>query len=239
MVAALRAAGKPGVVHFVAAGAPKAGSGISFAHTLAEAAELACAATGVRPEVSPLAGTRPAHGPVSGRIVGLFCGGTLAQEAWDVLHRAGIEAHSNVAADPALKIRPGAEAAGHVVWDLGDDAFTVGKPHPMIAPSLRDDEVVRYANDPAVGIVLVDCVLGHGAHPDPAGSLADAAKRASEAARRSGRDLLVIASVTGTDEDPQNWSRQVATLTEAGVLVAPSNAAAVGWVGGALKGGDG
>jgi FdrA protein len=237
-VAALREAGKPAVVHFVTAGARKAEGGIEFASALAEAAELACAAAGIRPE-APLAGPIPARESVSGQAVGLFCGGTLAQEAWDVLHRAGLEVRSNVAAEPALKIRPGAEAAGHVVWDLGDDAFTAGKPHPMIAPSLRDDEVVRYANDPAVGIVLVDCVLGHGAHPDPGGSLADAAKRATELAGKDGRDLLVIASVTGTDGDPQSRSRQVATLDEAGVLVAPSNAAAAGWVVDALKGGDG
>jgi len=237
VVAALRAAGKPAVVHFVTAGARKADDGISFARTLAEAAVLGCAAAGIRPEV-PLAETLPAQESVSGRVIGLFCGGTLAQEAWDVLHRAGLEVRSNVAAEPALKIRPGDEAAGHVVWDLGDDAFTVGKPHPMIAPSLRDGKVVRYANAPAVGIVLTDCVLGHGAHPDPGGSLADAAKRAIELAGKDGRDLLVIASVTGTDEDPQKRSQQVATLTEAGVLVAPSNAAAAGWVVDALKESD-
>jgi len=241
VVDALKKAGKPAVVHFVSAGTRKASGSISFARTLAEAAELACTAAGVQPQPgrSSFAEAPPAHGPVSGRVVGLFCGGTLAQEAWGVLHRAGLEVRSNVAADPALKIRPGAEAVGHVVWDLGDDAFTVGKPHPMIEPSLRDDEVVRCAKDSSTGIVLADCVLGHGAHPDPAGSLADAAKRALEAAEKDGRDLLLIASVTGTDEDPQNLSRQAETLTEAGVLVAPSNAAAVRWVADALKGGDG
>ncbi len=249
VIGALRAAEKPGVVHFVGWGlspesqslGPKArgafGSHLVLARTLEEAAELACTAAGVRPSVSSFADeTPPAHRSVSGRVVGLFCGGTLAQEAWDVLRRAGLEVRSNVAADPALEIRPGAEATGHVVWDLGDDAFTVGKPHPMIEPSLRDDEVGRCANDPAVGIVLVDCVLGHGAHPDPAGSLADAAKRATEAARQGGRDLSIVASVTGTDEDPQNLGRQVSTLTEAGVLVAPSNAAAARWTADALKG---
>ena len=88
-----------------------------------------------------------------------------------------------------------------------------------------------------MGIVLVDCVLGYGAHPDPAGSLASAAKHAKEIAQKDGRDLLVIASITGTDEDPQSLSRQAATLAEAGVLVAPSNAAAASWVVDALKGG--
>jgi len=35
-----------------------------------------------------------------------------------------------------------------------------------------------------------------------------------------------VASVTGTEADPQRRSRQVATLSAAGVLVAGSNAAA-------------
>ena len=249
VIGALQSTGKAGVVHFVAWGlasgsqslVPKAqeafGTRLVRARTLAETAELACAASGIAvPDPDKTAG-RPA--PASGRIVGLFSGGTLAQEAWDVLHRAGLEVRSNVAADPALRIGSGAAETGHVIWDLGDDTFTVGVPHPMIEPSLRDDEVVRAASNPSVGAVLVDCVLGYGAHPDPAGSLGDAARPAIEAARKDGRNLLIVASVTGTDEDPQNLSRQVATLTEAGVLVAPSNAAAAQWVVEAMKGGDG
>ena len=35
---------------------------------------------------------------------------------------------------------------------------------------------------------------------------------------------VIIASVTGTDEDPQCYSAQVAILREAGIIVAPSNA---------------
>lgn len=255
VISALQATGKPGVVHFVGGLAadsqslgPKAraafGSELALARTLAEAAELACAASGIAvpaamrnyTAVSALAETASVLGPISGRVQGLFCGGTLAQEAWDVLHHAGLEVRSNVAADPALKIQRGAAETGHMIWDLGDDAFTVGKPHPMIEPSLRDDEVLRAGTDASVAVVLVDCVLGYGAHPDPAGSLADAARRAIEAARKDGRGLLVIASVTGTDGDPQNLSRQVAALTEAVVHVAPSNAAAAQWVVEAIKG---
>lgn len=240
VVEALRAARKPGVVHFVSAGTRRAAHGISFAGTLAEAAQLSCRASGIK-----LQGAVPANGkapkrlaPRTGRVAGYYCGGTLAQEAWNVLHRAGLVVRSNVAADPALKIEPGAAGTEHIIWDLGDDAFTVGKPHPMIEPSLRDNEVARAAEDPSVDTVLVDCVLGYGAHPNPAGSLADAARRAIEAARANGRDLLIVASVTGTDNDPQNLSRQVTALTDAGVLVAPSNAEAARWIAGVLQGGD-
>ena len=37
---------------------------------------------------------------------------------------------------------------------------------------------------------------------------------------------LIVASVTGTDADPQPRDAQVRKLAEAGVIVAPSNAAA-------------
>ena len=249
VVSALKAAKKPSVVHFVGWGlspeshslGPKAqgafGSDVALARTLAEAAELACVASGIAVPTQDKIERRPAGG--SGRIVGLFSGGTLAQEAWDILHRGGLEVRSNVAADSAFRIEPGAPGTSHVIWDLGDDAFTVGKPHPMIEPSFRDNEVLRCADDPTVGIVLADCVLGHGAHPDPAGSLASAVRSAAGAARKDGRDLLVVASVTGTDEDPQNLSEQITTLTDAGVLVAPSNAAAARWTLEAVKGADG
>jgi len=234
----LEAAGKPAIVQFVGWDPEKADpawleSPVTFAQTLEEAAGLACEAAGL--EVSlpePLAGVpaksgTPPYDPAVGRIVGLYCGGTLCQEAWGLLDRAGIDVVSNVAFDPAKKVHPEAQVAGHVLWDLGDDAFTVGRPHPMIEPSLRDDLVIRAANDPHVGIVLVDCVLGYGAHDDPAGSLAAAAERAIAAAAADGRTLRVIASVTGTDLDPQNATEQRRTLGAAGVDVADSNAAAV------------
>jgi FdrA protein len=67
--------------------------------------------------------------------------------------------------------------------------------------------------------VLLDVVLGYAAHPDPAGGLADAIGRV--VARG-----LVIAHVCGTPEDPQDSRRQARALTDAGAIVAPSNAAA-------------
>jgi FdrA protein len=70
---------------------------------------------------------------------------------------------------------------------------------------------------PQAGCVLLDVVLGHGSHPDPAGELAETLEALA---------CPVIAHVCGTDADPQNASRQVQTLRDAGVHVAPTNAAA-------------
>jgi len=61
-------------------------------------------------------------------------------------------------------------------------------------------------------------VIGYGAHPDPAVTLMEAL------ATPSGTRPIVIASVCGTEADPQVYSRQVRTLENAGVIVAPSNA---------------
>jgi FdrA protein len=105
---------------------------------------------------------------------------------------------------------------GHEFIDLGDDEFTRGKPHPMIEPALRNEHVARALADPKVGIVLVDVVLGFGSHDNPAAVLAE----------NDLRKKTVIASVTGTEQDPQGYSRQVAILRAAGVVVAPSNARA-------------
>jgi FdrA protein len=63
-------------------------------------------------------------------------------------------------------------------------------------------------------------VIGFGAHADPAGQIA--AVLAGAPATRP----YVVASVTGTEDDPQVRSRQVAALQSAGVLVAASNAGA-------------
>jgi FdrA protein len=130
--------------------------------------------------------------PVKGRIEGLFCGGTLCSEAQMIVGK------------------------GHRFTDLGADEFTRGRPHPMIDPELRNDHVARALADPQVGVLLVDVVLGYGAHQDPAGILVSAL----DGKKR------VIASVTGTEQDPQGYSRQVALLQAAGVVVAPSNARA-------------
>lgn len=240
VIGTLASIGKPGVVHFIGGCASQLSDKLETTATLADAALAAIAKAGIDVSqvaaVSPLGETVPNDSAV-GRIVGFYCGGTLCQETWNILHQAGIDIRSNVAGDKAKKIHPEAEATAHVVWDLGDDAFTVGKPHPMIEPSLRDERVSLAGEDPSIGIVLADCVIGYGAHENPAASLADAANRAFASARKDGRSLVILASVTGTDQDPQNLYRQQKILKEAGIIVAPSNAAAaraaVNW----MKGG--
>lgn len=160
-----------------------------LAPTLLAAAEMAA---GTKLENESFSATKK----IKGRVHGLYSGGTLCSEAELIFKRRGLQ--------------------GHRFIDLGDEQYTRGRPHPMIDPEIRNAHVAAAAADPAVGVILVDVVLGYGAHADPAGVLLSV---------KSGK--TIIASVTGTDDDPQVRSRQVAKLREAGVLVAPSNAQAV------------
>lgn len=149
-------------------------------------------------------------------VRGVYAGGTLAWEAVTVL--AGL----------LPEVVPGVTGAGagHRVVDLGDDRFTVGRPHPMIDGTVRREWIRREAADPATAVLLLDVVLGYGAHPDPAGELLPAITEAQAAARARGGALAVVASVVGTEEDRPRRSAQVRALEAAGVVVMPSNAQA-------------
>ena len=151
------------------------------------------------------------------RVRGLYSGGTLAAEAQIVFLQGDVPVASNAPVPGAAPLSDGIDA--HVFLDLGDDAYTRGRPHPMIEPAIRQDPLRDAVNDPSVGVVLVDVVIGHGAHADPAGQFVDMLR----AVARHNRPVIV-ASVTGTDEDPQCHSLQAAILREAGIIVAPSNA---------------
>ena len=164
--------------------------------------------------------------PQQQRLVGLFGGGTLAQEAWRLLNGGEEKVYSNVALDKALKIRGDEPVNGHILIDLGDDIFTQGRPHPMIEPSLRDEHVYALSNDDNIAMLLVDLVLGYGAHPNPASSLAATITQVKKTFAERGSYLSVVASITGTDADPQGYSRQRATLADAGAIVMSSNEAA-------------
>ncbi len=164
-----------------------------------------------------------------GRIVGLYSGGTLCAEAQAILRRAGVEAASNVPIPGVARAAcaaPGSEAlpansSGHLLLDLGADEYTTGRPHPMIEPAIRGPALARSLADPATAVVLLDVVLGTGCHLDPAGAIVRAVESAPANAP------VLVASVCGTELDPQDATAQRRSLERAGVLVCASNADAV------------
>ncbi|HEX2216790.1 MAG TPA: acyl-CoA synthetase FdrA [Xanthobacteraceae bacterium] len=152
-----------------------------------------------------------------GAIVGLYSGGTLAGEAQIILLDAGRSVESNAPVPGARPLKATGSTADRIL-DLGADEFTRGRPHPMIDPKVRTDLLRATLADTNIGVVLLDLVIGFGAHPDPATEIAAVLRGRTEERPH------VVASVTGTEDDPQVRSRQVTILEAAGVLVAPSNA---------------
>ncbi|MEO8849856.1 MAG: acyl-CoA synthetase FdrA [Casimicrobiaceae bacterium] len=160
-------------------------------------------------------GARVEHGRT--KVNGLFSGGTMCAEAQVFFRRAGIDVASNVPI-PGVGKPAAAAATAHVLLDLGDDEYTVGRPHPMIDPTLRNQMLAEALRDGKTAVILMDVVIGYGAHVDPAGELI------SQLPPLQARNAVLITSVCGTEDDPQSYSRQVRLLQEAGVIVAPSNA---------------
>jgi len=204
---------------------------IQFARTLDEAAELAVSLTkSADPtgcaEQRPLSSQStaeapqvlPSHLPQS-FLRALYAGGTLAYEALYLLQDSLASVHSNVPLPGGRRLDNPHRSRGHTVVDLGGDAFTVGRLHPMLDNELRVRRLLQEAQDPETGLILLDVVLGDGAHEDPASELAPAIEEGTAVAARDGRTLPVVAVVIGTDGDPQGLDRQIERLKGAGACV--------------------
>ncbi len=212
---AARSTEKPVVVHFVGFSPPARRLGsLYFATSLAEAAWMA-----VELSKSESAAGTPSPGAGNGEsapgyLRGLFSGGTLAFESLLALRNFLDPLHSNMKGDSVRSLETVSRSEAHTILDLGADEYTVGRLHPMIDNDMRIRRIAQEAADPEVGLILLDVVLGDGAHPDPAGELAPAIADA-----RRARDVEFVAVVIGTDEDPQDLESQVEILRGAGALV--------------------
>jgi FdrA protein len=150
---------------------------------------------------------------------GLMSGGTFTSEAQVVLAGLVPDLHSNAPTAGSAVLDDPLTSVRNTVVDLGADAFTVGRPHPMIDYSLRQQRIRDEASDSEVAVILLDVVLGYGSNPDPAAELVDVVREAVE-------KVSVVCSVTGTDRDPRGRGAVARALEEAGAIVMPSNASA-------------
>lgn len=158
---------------------------------------------------------------------GLFSGGTLCYEAQVIWKDMPVSpVYSNAPLPGGLALSDSTKSIRHTSVDLGEEEFTVGRPHPMIDNDLRIRRLLQEARDPETAVILLDVVLGYGAHPNPAGELGPAIRQARDLAGKAGQELPIVASVTGTEGDPQDLHRTISTLVEAGAIVCDSNAAA-------------
>jgi succinyl-CoA synthetase alpha subunit len=168
----------------------------------------------------------------AGYLRGFYTGGTLCYEAQTICSKYFQEVWSNIPLKSEKTTQNPLKPEGHCLIDYGEDAFTQGRLHPMIDPSLRNNQLKKQALQHEVGVILFDVVLGYGCHPDPAEELAVMIKEVLSIRQKS---VCFVCSITGLETDPQNASEQRAKLERAGVLVCRSNAEAAFIACGLLK----
>ena len=212
---------KPVVTLFVGEKPEYHEEGFYHAYTLDEAARLA---------VSLVRGTEVAEAKVdvdestfykaedNKTIKAYYSGGTLANEAAMLIKDA-----MNCQVPPEDIEGYMLQLDGNVVIDLGDDAYTQGKPHPMIDPAKRIECMQEAVDDESTGVVLLDIMLGYGSHEDMAGSLIPTIKELQAKADAAGRKVFFIATVCGTRRDYQGYDEAVNKLKDAGVIVCENN----------------
>ncbi|MCP5101239.1 MAG: acyl-CoA synthetase FdrA [Chloroflexi bacterium] len=221
LLKAAHATNKDIVVNFI--GHPSPGhqiGNLNFVNSLDEAAELAVhLATTV--ETSLFSQSRT---PIDGYVRGLFSGGTLAYETLLGLSTVVSPIFSNIPMRPEQQLPDLMRSHGHAILDLGEDEFTQGRLHPMIDNDTRIRRLRQEIADPEVGFILLDVVLGEGAHPDPAGELSPVVGEAMRAGKK------VIAIVIGTDNDPQDLNGQIEQLAAAGATIFSNTNEAVDYI---------
>ena len=214
---------KPVVVCYLGYAPPARRLGdLYFAAGLEDAAKLA-AGLSQQPAPPETSITRNIAG---GYMRGLFSGGTLAYEALLALQELLQPLYSNVATRPEQRLADSFRSQGHTIVDLGEDEFTQGRLHPMMDNDLRLRRLQQEAADPETGLILLDVVLGEGAHPDPSAELAPAIRKTLQ--KRDDLELTVL--LVGTDEDPQGLDLQAERLHESGASVFHSSAEALAYV---------
>jgi hypothetical protein len=146
----------------------------------------------------------------------LFTGGTFCSETQVILQDVK-DVFSNAPTANSSPLKDAWKSEKHTVIDLGEDEFTVGKPHPMIDFSTRNKRIMEEAKDKETAVLLLDLVLGYGANMNPLPELIPVIEKIK---------VPIVCSVTGTDQDPQNKGKVVEALKNAGVIVCRSNAEA-------------
>lgn len=209
---------------------------LQFGHTIDEASRLAVQIASGKQNVSTgdltpadlksLSEEKSAWSPEQKYLRGILAGGTFCYQSQQILREAGIGVHSNSPLEPKYKLDHPDRSLEHTIVDMGDDFYMVGKPHPMIDGTMRKRRILAESQDPQMAILFLDFILGFNASMDPVGELVDAIREAKRISRQRGGALTVLASICGTEDDPQDLKLQEMMLREAGVLVYRSNAQA-------------
>lgn len=234
VLAALVAAGKPAVVLFLGSQLKSPAKNITLVGTMVDCAAQAVKLSKAKKAIAthyPIP-RKPLFNKTSRYLRALYSGGTYCSEAQTIWAKSGLNVWSNIPVNKAFALdNPKKTSFEHTALDLGDDDFTVGKPHPMIDQGARIERLLREAADPSVRVILLDVVIGWGAHADPASELSAAVVQAKKIAAQGKRTLAVIGFVCGTELDPQSFAAQEKKLGDAGMVLAPNSASAA-WLAG-------
>ncbi len=157
---------------------------------------------------------------------GVFAGGTFCYQTQQILNTFGLKVYSNAPLEKKMLLEHPTQSRDHCVIDMGDDYFTQGKPHPMIDGTERRKRILEEAKDPEIKILLLDFILGFNASMDPVGELAEVISEAKKIVASRHGYLSIVASICGTEGDPQDLKLQRTMLEELGVIVFGSNALA-------------
>jgi FdrA protein len=216
LLMAAQGCGKPVVVNFMGYGppAPRMGN----LHFTANFDEAAGRSVNLLNDLERSGAENNSHtgsyAPGRKYVRGLFSGGSLANEALRALQITHSPVYSNIAQDDSWRLEDPLRSQANTILDLGEDEFTVGRLHPMMDNDLRLRMLQQEASDPEVAVILLDLVLGEGAHPDPASELSP-----TIADVRRKYEVEVVVILLGTDEDPQGLEEQRDRLIEAGAEV--------------------
>ncbi|MEI4768261.1 acyl-CoA synthetase FdrA [Psychrobacillus sp. FJAT-51614] len=227
VVQLLQSISKPVVAIFLGEEPHNHEGNVYYANTLEETAAIAVdliKGNPIKPNYNTLQGEVPAVElkPEQKTIKGLYSGGTLGYEAATLISR-GLNYDNTGHHEEGYLLN----ANGFEVIDLGDDIYTQGKPHPMIDPDTRIQYFQKAAQDESTAIILFDLVLGYGSHEDMAGALIPGIEKIQKDAQAKGKEIYFVASVCGTDQDPQDIDEQKTKLAEAGVILRDSNNQAI------------
>jgi succinyl-CoA synthetase alpha subunit len=233
---AAQACDKPVIVSFLGSRRSGQEDRITFTSTLEETAEVALRQInnnrkdyfGLAPKQIEVLATAERRKLASGQryLRGLFSGGSLCDEAMLILSERLPALYSNIPLRPEWALADSWHSREDSCIDMGEEEFTLGRPHPMIDPRLRQERLLKEVEDASVAVILLDVVIGYGSHANPAGALAETIRAAKARVAEQGRYLAVVAHVCGTHQDPQGLQQQEKLLYEAGVLVLPTNAQA-------------
>lgn len=233
----LKTVKKPVVIGFIDGKKPEE-SPYYHASTLAETAHLSLQASKVSVQPFEALTSQQQLDAIAMKktqqfIRGLYCGGTLCSEAISIARKSLNHVYSNVSKKPEEHLDDVFHSKGHCFVDLGDDVFTNGRPHPMIEPTIRLERILQEANDPTVGVLLLDFELGYGSHEDPTGTHLEVLKTFKSLRP----EVPIIAYVCGTELDEQGLKKQEQQLKQIGVRLASSHAQAIRYAVAMIQGG--